>query len=29
MHIAVPNLIYFVIVPDSKQETNKKNRDAF
>lgn len=25
----VPNLIYSVILPDSKQDTNKKNGDAF
>lgn len=29
MHIVVANLIYSVIVPDSKQDTNEENRDAF
>ena len=29
MHIVVPNLIYSVVVLDSKQDTNKENSDAF
>lgn len=29
MRTVVPSLIYSVIVPDSKQDTNKKNSDAF
>lgn len=28
MHIMVPNLIYSVIVPDGKQDTNKENSNA-